>query len=83
MLQFFIKSGKFQETKPKNPFSGSFLEVFQLHRLLRSVFWQLAGLIKIHNRVEFYEYSSDNLNTCAINKCTNTLSDNNQTVTIW
>ena len=26
---------------------------------------------------------SDNLNTCAINKYTNTLSDDNQTVEIW
>ena len=57
MLRFFIKSWKFQEIKPKNPFSGSFSEVFQLRRLLRPIFWQMTGLIKIHNRVEFYEYS--------------------------
>ena len=38
MLRFFIKSWKFQEIKPKKPFSGSFSEVFQLRRLLRPIF---------------------------------------------
>ena len=62
MLRFFIKSWKFQEIKPKNWFSGSFSEVFQLHLLLRPmsyalIFWQMKGLIKIHNRGTFYEYS--------------------------
>ena len=47
----------FKKLSQKNPFSGSFLEVFQLRRLLRPIFWQMTGLIKIHNRVEFYEYS--------------------------
>ena len=61
MLPLFVKSWKFQESKPKNWFSGSFLEVFQLHLLLRSmsyalIFWQMKGLIKIHNRGKFYEY---------------------------
>ena len=57
MLRFSIESRKFQEIKPKNPFSGSFLEVFQLRRPLRSIFWQMTGLVKIHNRVKMYEYS--------------------------
>ena len=61
MLRFFRKSWKFQEIKPKISFSGSFSEVFQLRRLLRRllrpIFWQMTGLIKIHNRVEFYKYS--------------------------
>ena len=38
MLRFFRKSWKFQEIKPKKPFSGSFSEVFQLRRLLRPIF---------------------------------------------
>ena len=62
VLQFFIKSWKFQEIKPKKRFSGSFLEVFQLRLLLHLMsyalfFRQMTGLINIHNRVEFYEYS--------------------------
>ena len=57
MLRFFIKFWKFQEIKPNKPFSGSFSEVFQLHRLLRSIFSQMTGLVKIRNRVEFYEYN--------------------------
>ena len=60
--QYFIKSWKFQEIKPKNWFSGSFSEVFQLRLLLRPmsyalIFWQMKGLIKIHNCGKFYEYS--------------------------
>ena len=41
MLRFFMKSWKFQEIKPKNPFSGSFSEVFQLRRLLRPMIYAL------------------------------------------
>ena len=62
MLRFSIKSREFQEIKPKNRFSGSFLEVFQLRLLLHPMsyalfFRQMTGLINIHNRGEFYEYS--------------------------
>ena len=62
MLKIFIKSWKFQEIKPKNWFYGLFSEVFQLCILLRPmcytlIFWQMKGLIKIHNRGKFYEYS--------------------------
>ena len=62
MLRFFIKSWKFQEIKPKNRFSGLFSEVYQLRLLLHPMsyalfFRQMTGLINIHNRGEFYEYS--------------------------
>ena len=62
MLRFSIKSWKFQEIKPKNRFSGSFSEVFQLRLLLHLMsyallFRQMTGLINIYNRGEFYEYS--------------------------
>ena len=61
-LRFFIKSWNFQEIKPKNRFSCSFSEVLQLRLLLPPlsyalIFWQMKGLIKIHNRGKFYEYS--------------------------
>ena len=63
MLRFFIKSWKFQKIKPKIWFSGSFSEVFQLRLLLCPMsyaltFWQMKGLIKIHNCGKFYEYST-------------------------
>ena len=62
MLRFSIKSREFQEIKPKNRFSGSFLEVFQLRLLLHPMsyalfFRKMTGLINIYNRGEFYEYS--------------------------
>ena len=62
MWRIFIKSWKFQEIKPKKRLSGSFLEVFQLRLLLHSMsyalfFRKMTGLINIHNRGEFYEYS--------------------------
>ena len=61
-LRFFIKSQKFQEIKPKNWFSGLFSEVFRLRLLLcplsyALIFLQINGLIKIHNRGKFYDYS--------------------------
>ena len=62
MLRYSIKSWKLQEIKSKNRFSGSFLEVFQLRLLLHPMsyalfFRKMTGLINIHNRGEFYEYS--------------------------
>ena len=62
MLQFFVKSQKFQEIKTKNWFSGSLSGIFLLRFLLHPmsyalIFWQMNGLIKIHNRGKFYEYS--------------------------
>ena len=58
MLRFLIKFWKFQEIKPqKNIFWLVFGGFSITSSLTPYFFWQMTGLMKIHNRVEFYEYS--------------------------
>ena len=57
MLRCFIKSWKCQEIKPKNWFSGSFMEGFPITSSLTPYELCPNFLIKIPNRGKFYEYS--------------------------
>ena len=61
MIRFLIEFWKFREIKPKNDFFA-FLQRFLFHALPRPVgaaliFFQMKGLIKIHNRGKFHLYS--------------------------
>ena len=47
----------FKKLSQKNHFLARFRRFFNYAVSYALFFWQMTGLIKIHNRVEFYEYS--------------------------